>query len=355
MRLRLNPLLILLLLLVGTSPRLSHGDSREEAAAKLRPVLEKAAIATNLCVPGSLGFRMTGRVKSFARQGKPFEGRLLYVWESPSRWRQEIVWPDARTILVSDTARQWRKDVEPYRLEFYWMNRLLEVPRLLLLSPNEEIEKTKQTTVDSVPATCYDLGASTIREKTPIRPYAIRELCLDASNGLPLRKQIYTNGEIEEYSDYTALGLRRFPRRLRYRWTSKELMEIDVESLDLLENQDASTFAPPDGAQSKLWCANVVPPRPTAMASNFVTGVPYLPGTSKGNQKGLAVVGFVVDSQGHPRDVKVLHRDGVNDLLAAQLDRIRQTIYEPARCGETPLEYEAQAEVFNGWRIMRVP
>jgi hypothetical protein len=331
-------------------------DRPTKLTAQAAPLLDKAAEQTDLRAPGGLPFRMEARVRAFGGKRTPLEGTLKVVWVSPTEWREEIQWPDVLSSTVVTGDHIFEKNVDAHRREDFWVRQTLKLGRNVALSLGQEIVKWKSEKLDGVAADCYQMRG-VLPPKAPVSmiPLRTREICLDPANGLPLERHDFFDGKTTRYSDYLPLGMRRFPSRLRAWYSTKPLTDIDVTSLEMIENPDPAAFMAPEGATSWDWCAAITPPRPVAFENKHSVGPPtwlWLPALAG---RGILVVYFVVDITGHSRNFQLVDREGIDDAAAMHMGMIQNNVFEPASCGGKPIEYQVTLEVSNPFARLGFP
>ncbi len=263
-------------LLVGTdfpvfAQRSPSLPSQEEGKA----LVETSSQWTNLRAPGSAPYHLHTRIKSYGPKGQTIEGTYELWWASLDRLREEINWGDKSYVRIADNNRQWIDGADPYRLDTLHLTGLLDFSSRLRIPSGRSVDRVQTKQIEGVSATCMRLfhissspGTTTIpgTELLIMSPIeSERSACWDAATGLPLR--IETGSDRLELGTYSAIGDKRFPRKLRELRDGKLLIEAELDSLELLDVTTTSAFAPPTGNTAKPWCANMISPIPLHLGS----------------------------------------------------------------------------------------
>jgi hypothetical protein len=173
-----------------------------------------------------------------------------------------------------------------------------------------------------------------------------REVCLDVNNSLPLR----IKDETQEFNllpaEYLPLGLKRFPRHLRYSRYTRKVLDIDIESIETLDAPPDSAFTPPPGVTPLPWCPDEKPPRLERLSGS----VEYRLGWSTYIQEYVdyraltsskaALLVIDVGTDGHVKEIKAFDKRGSLVPPNSALEKLRDSTFTPAICGEKVVEGE---------------
>lgn len=309
----------------------------DDAAAAM---LTKAQDATTLDSSITIPFRLHAHATFFDGHSKPASAEITYLFAARDRWRMEISGSDGTDTRVAAQGQLWRTGPDLERAK----ERHLEIAthfseRLLTLS-NGTASSPHAKEVNGVPCKCIKLTRGNFS----------REVCLDSKNGLPVQvKDAGLEFEIEG-GNYRSLGLKRFPDRIRYFERGKQMLLMDVDSLEELGEAGGEAFAPIPGVRPIPWCADEKTPRPehfNASSFPFLLFVPAssvmwsaaLPFASMPSSKFLLLV-FKVGSDGRVKDLKVYDKHGALVENDTDTEKLRNSTFYPAICGDRVVEGE---------------
>jgi hypothetical protein len=311
-------------------------DSPPSFSEKDEASLVKAAFdAINWDDAQTMPFQLSARVKSFDEHGKATEGQLTLLFAAQDRWREEINWFGITTLQFVVGDRIWRKASYQVAAPVLDLNAALELYGWLSIDQGS-ISASRQKDVQGTPARCVNVTFNI---------YSHREICLDVKTGLPLR----IKDEIEELNilsgDYLPLGLKRFPHHIRYSVRGTTILELNIDSVTVLENPPPDAFKPPEEAGSMPWC-------PDEKAPHFVIGGPlvgWMP-ASNGSYPVLSVGGrptsefsmvvLDVGSDGKVKGVKLYDKHGAIVQSDYAAEKLRGVTFHPAMCGDKGVEAE---------------
>ncbi len=260
---------------------------------------------------------------------QPVDGTLFKaVLRQRDTWRSEISFPGYSEVVVRNGDRKWVRrnfGFTPLRVK-----RLVEaLPAPLTISEKEKVEKVKEEMAGQTRAKCVKL-----REKG-----VEREVCIDATTGLPLyTKSSWGVREEVDYESYTRVGDKEFPQQIRLAEGGKLIAELSLDSLSL-DSPDKSLFEPLQDA--KVWpvCNDTKAPVPISTPDPYYTDVDRRKGV-----QGVVAVQAVIDETGQTHDVTVIRSltPGLDSSAQAAVSKWR---FKPAMCGNTPIPVEMSIEV----------
>jgi hypothetical protein len=299
-------------------------------------LVKTAFDATNWDDAQATPFQLTARVKLFEEHGKTTDGQLRLVLAAQDRWREEINWYGVTTVAVVVGDRFWKKGPEQQMLSLLHVNESLGLYGLLSIGQGS-ISSSHSKDLQGTPARCVNVT---------FNAYAQREICLDANTGLPLR----IKDEIREVTvlqgDYLPLGLKRFPHHVRYSRHGETILELNIDSVTVLENPPADAFTPLEQADSLPWCPDERPSRmvpggrfmPYWMPASNRSYSVLMVGASPTSEFSLVV--FDVGGDGKVKGVKLYdkHWAIVQSDYAAQ--KLGDVTFYPATCADKGVESE---------------
>jgi hypothetical protein len=302
--------------------------------------LVKAAFdATNWDDAQTMPFQLSAQVKLFDEHGKATDGQLTLLFAAQDRWREEINWFGGTTLQLVVGDRIWRKGPDQGTHPLLRLNTTLELYRWLGINPGSN-SVWRQKDVQGTSARCVDIAFIAT---------AHREICLDVKTGLPLRIKDESHELTILQGDFLPLGLKRFPHHIRYSLYGETILELNIDSVTVLENSPPDAFTPHEQAGSMPWC-------PDEKGPLFVLGKQALPywgpardrsdlrhrvltiGTSPTSEFSLVV--FDVGSDGKVRGVKFYDKHGVAVQSDYAAEKLRSVTFHPAMCGGKDVEAE---------------
>ena len=316
-----------LLLLLAIFPSLAEDEQQEQA----REILAHAAEISDIRSPGVPPFRMRARIRILLSDDKPLEGTYLLLWNSPTQWREEILFPGYRRIRVGGEGKYWQQrtlDHEPLRS--FQFTRTLDFPLLLRLGPHDTLGKTTDKKHHGTPVKCVEV----VRRET-----YFRRICLDAGTGRLVRQESHAGETEGEYSEYIPWGDKVFPGVLRTMEENKQVVEMRIEEISANPNSDPATYAPPSEAQAWAWCNNPelgplvdkVPPR-------------YPEQAKRGHVSGKVSIYAVIGTDGRLTNLRVVRSAGPV-LDNASLEAVQRWRYKPTRCNGVAIREEVLIDV----------
>jgi len=316
---------LLMVVFVGTA---FAGDKRAEAEA----LFARAN--------GALGFGASSpyTVKGHIRVAELGEGGVIQSQEGTfSKFvlragvsRSEITLPAYSEIVVRNGERQWiRRNVPftPVRVE-----RLVAAlgPHLTIYD-KDKVEKVLEEVIGGVHSKCV-----TLRTKV-----GNREVCMDATTGLPLREKSSSGFQEQvDYESYSVYGDKQFPHTIHVTEAGAIVAEFSLESLSA-DLPDKSLFDPLADAVVLPVCDDmkIKPPVPIS------TPDPAYPETDRRNRvQGVVLLQMVIDEEGKTHNVMVIR--SLNPRLDAEAKAaVLKWRFQPAMCDTSPVSRGMKVEV----------
>lgn len=217
--------------------------SGQKSDATSAALVEKAQAATDLSAPGIPAYRMEGRVALYNARGDHENGSFLRIWNPGNYWHYEVVFPDFRSVSVSDGRSIWTSSNYPYQpFPIFQIGEALSFPRVLADAKQLEL---------GAPRVMGDNGEKCV-EATQTDPQKTEHFCFDPLSGNLVRMILDRWNLTYEFGDYGPMGARRFPRLLRVAESSgRPLAEIRIERLASEDGIDLRAFLPPAGSRKQ--------------------------------------------------------------------------------------------------------
>jgi len=323
----MNRYVFLLLLVVLYSGASTASDLGSQEGKNL---LVGAEEKTNIFALAAFSMKASVRIDN---NGKAVEGTYDLLWNGPDQWREAITFPGYTEIQVGGKGLVFlERSTEFLPLRIHQLHSTLGYGtgsaygsfNHIAPGPKESVKKVRSRTIGGRKANCAEIANE--QKHT-------REVCIDATTGLVLRQDPFTDSEI------APVGTKLFPRNLSYAESGKTLVEVQVTELKATEPLPSSIFDPPQGAIETPGCMNPNPPRLTHRIA------PRFPEPERqARAEGTVRIYARIAKDGVPRELRVISgvTPGLND---ASLDAVQRWRYEPATCSGTPVVVETVVTV----------
>lgn len=295
-------------------------------------LLDQAVAKTDLDASDAPPYRLHAHLTISDDHGKAIEGELLFLFSSPSRWREEITYLGVTSVQMVALERIWRRDVDERRVALMRLDRLRHFSQQLLPLRDGKVSPPQSKNLDGIQSECIKSTAGA----------SVRQICLDSANGLPVHVHDGSEQIDFDWDERFSLGTKRFPRRIHAR-LSNTILEMDTDSLMPLGDLSVDAFTPPPDATSMPWCLQERPPSPVftghsplpfPFPSGLIT-VAIPPSVLK-----FLLVIFDVATDGHVKNVKAYSKDGLLLSGNADAEELRRSVFEPAACRGKAVEGE---------------
>ena len=319
--------------------------SKEEAKA----LVERSNKLTSLRAFGSAPFHIHAKVKSYGPKGQNIQGTYELWWASLDRWREEINWGDKSFARIANNNRLWIIGADTYRLDTLHVTELLGFSSRIGIPADRSIDRVQAKQIGGVPAICMRLfhfssapGEASIAGTGLLimSPLNVeRSACWDAATGLPLR--IEAGSDRVELGNYSAIGDKQFPHKLHELRGGKTLIEVELDSLELLDVMTTDALTPPGGTSAKPWCVNMISPTPLRFGN--ASSTTSLPGGGFNTPLptellGRELVVFRVDEAGRAVDVHAFTTGGEVSFKDRERLTLLESRFRPATCDGRPVE-----------------
>jgi TonB family protein len=310
---------ILILLCAFSFPLFASGKEKNQG----EQILEEAKAKTD--IRDTSPFEMKANL-TIDQKGQPIDGSYLFIWNGPTQWREEIVFPGYTEIQVGGKEVVYVKrsmDFMPYKI--YQLHEVLAYGSHFGVGPVEKIKRTHDRDLNGKKALCVELVAGS--------SFSSRDVCVDASTGAVIREAPFMD------SDFEPFGQKLFPRLMSYVEHGKTLIEVKITGLDKTEPLPPSAFSAPSGAISKPTCASPGKGRLVKRVDPQ-----YPPAERFARAQGTVTLYGVIGADGALHGLQVV--SGVTSgLNQASLDAVQQWRYEPYTCNGVPIDVESVVSV----------
>ncbi len=315
-------------MLVAPRPMQSAGRHEEATRAELLSLISDARNLSNIRAPGSPPFDLRAKLSVKDTQKQISEGSYELFWQSPERWREEVILPGYRQVKIGGAQRVWvwrNADYPP--LQVFGMLQAMDFRAMLTTVGGEEVKRTTKRAADGTTQECYELQKE-LQGK--------RRLCFDASrHDLRMATLPTPPFQVVQYMDYSAWSEKQFPRAIRIFADRKLIGEATVEKIASATEADPKLFEPPQGAEERVGCDDPSP------AIALEKTAPHYPDVAKMRHVEGVVSAFVVIGVTGGVVNPIIIASGGSDLDNATVQAISHWRYQPSSCGDKPVPSEA--------------
>jgi TonB family protein len=290
---------------------------------KARPLLKAAAERALFHADGSSPFNVKLSFTIYGSKPKEMQGTYTWLVGDNGRWRREVTFSDYSELTIGSGTTVWiRRSLDYEPLQAVWLAAAFS--NFQYLDTNDYTVGKYFTAFDhQVELRCIDLT----RENRP------RGLCFDPEGNLVKADLKELNLTIE-YSDYRSAGRKFAPHKITLKRERKVVLEGTVDSLSTETKVDQALLEPPAGAKKRGGC-------PTPTLPKIVRKVPpeYPSDARHAHEEGTVTMYALIANDGTVRNPFVIQTAG-RALDAASLGAVPNWQYEPAKCGDVPVDFE---------------
>lgn len=289
-------------------------------------------------------FRLIADVAAYDEKSKRIDGKYTLLWNSPTIWREEIVFPDHSEIRLARVNKLLisRNPSTPSE-QVYRVGKLMDFPSLLSLGIRDQIEGMRERTKDGQREREVDITFA------GDKPW--KKVYLDGSTSVPLAIEYkgaalgthypYKDFDLKfQFADYIEFHGLQFPRTLRR--LESNVLKDQVQIKEWTEAKyGESDFVPPDDSHWIRWCPHAQPPR---LESPLVVINPdFPPQLRTGGPASRVVIYGVIGTDGLWHNLEAVKSEG-STVDSFWMNHMRHQRFAPAQCGGTPVEYESMSE-----------
>jgi TonB family protein len=305
-----------------------HAFAKEKPEEKAGPLLKAAADRSLLHTDGSSPFRVRLNFTVYGSKPRQMQGTYTWLVSDGGRWRKEVTFSDYADLEVGNGSTVWTKrslDFKP--LQAIWLDAVFSNYQYLN-SADDTVERYFITSEHHAELRCVDL----------FRDRKRRKLCFDPEGNL-LRADVNELDMTFEYSDYRSAGQKSAPYKVVLKRAGKVVLDGTVESLSTDTKADQPLLEPPAGAKKRGGCLTPTLPKATKKVP------PEYPMIARnGHLEGKVTMYALIASDGTVHNLVVIQTAG-EALDAASVSAVSHWQYEPAKCGNVPIDSEAAISV----------
>jgi TonB family protein len=323
-RLRILCACTLAAMLLCCHPSLAKDSPEEKARPLLKAASERSLFHADKSAPFGLVFKFELRVFG----SKPTQGAFSWLVTPEGDSRQETRLVDYLDLEVNRGTTLWIKRSVDYRtLQATWVEAAFS-NFLYLDRTEDEVLRYSTSSEHHVDLRCIDL----------LRDKAARTLCFDAEDNLR-KVDLRDSYTIYEFSDYRPIGKKFAPYKIVITREGRVVVDGAIEVLTAEAKFDPSLLEPPPGAIKRNGCLSPTLPSLKKKVD------PEYPSTFRSARRQGTVTAYVlIASDGTVQNPKIIQTGG-QYLDASVLKAVPKWQFEPAKCGNIPIDYDAEITV----------
>ncbi|MGC2198201.1 MAG: energy transducer TonB [Terriglobales bacterium] len=298
-------------------------DAKESPEDKSKPLIEAAAKRSLFHTDVNHPFSVTLAVAIHVAKGGILSGNYIWIMNPGGDWYRE-------------TSFSNYKDVQRGRGQNIWTKRSVDFMPLQEVLIEKAFSQHIYLDHIDVPVKRYFSTSHHHVTLQCIEWKNANTLCFDSEGNL--RKSELSDFRITyDYSDYRPAGVKYAPYKIVATRDGQMLLEANIESLST-QNDQVLPEPGPDAFQ-RPGC--LMPSQPKAKQK---VAPQYPTGAREQHQQGHVIVAVRIGTDGMVRNPVVIQTAG-KDLDFASLAAIKQWSFEPAKCGDLPVEFEDAMQV----------
>ncbi|MGO9338451.1 MAG: energy transducer TonB [Terracidiphilus sp.] len=302
--------------------------ANQKAEERARPLLQAAAERSLFHADKSAPFDLLVKFTLLMPSSKPTTGAFSWLVTSEGDSRKETRFLDYTDLEVNRGATLWiRRSTDFQPMQAGWVEGAFTTFTYLNRA-EDEITRYSTTSDHHVQLRCIDL----LRDKMAMA------LCFDPDDNL--RKVELKDSQITyEYSDYRPARKKFAPYRMSAKREGQVVFDGTIDVLSLGAKFDPSLLTPPTGAIKRGGCLN--PTLPTLKSKV----VPEYPSIARTERQQATVTAYVLIASDGKVQNPVIVQTGGQYFDASVLTAVRRWQFQPARCGDAPIDFEEEISV----------
>lgn len=249
-------------------------QSEKELKAEAQTLLVKSRDLSNIEAAGSPAFALNAKIH-YQIGAQVAEGEGQIIWMAPDHYREAYSAPNYfYTEVVRDGYRYFGRTNDEMPFVMYELRTTLEMAMSTLPKGQAKLRQAEavpsqghQLAMRTLPTTQASVhqadvlppGGDALTCITLKAPY-LAKLCLDKSADVVTAEYDHRNRSPAlnvhyEFSDFTELGVKRFPQKIVFRGGDGHTIEVDVTRLAFLRDAGSDVFKIPVPSTRETWCA----------------------------------------------------------------------------------------------------
>ncbi len=261
------------------------------------------------------------------------KGHLSLKWAAKDLWYQQVRIDTYQEIRVRNGGNLWiSRNIRFTPLRVFEIEDLL---RVLPPIPKKSIRGLKYEELDGVRANCIDLRPNENAESRSAK----RRICIDLATNdvLSDEEREGVDLRIRKFVDYQSSGTHRYPRKLNLYVNGSPIIEATLTALQET-SLDARWFQRPQNAILRPQCDDLITPKPVKAPR------PQYRQATASSVGGTIVATLTIEPDGSIDNIFLIESAG-RERDAMVREMLNQWKFQPARCGDRAIPYDAQVEV----------
>jgi TonB family protein len=323
-RARLKFLLLSLAAVFLVTSAAANDKAEEQARPLLKAAAQRSLLSGDVGSPYSLAASFSVRLSG----AKRVDGKYVSSLTNSGDWAKQLLFADYSDLQVAHGATVWvKRSVTFQPLQAAIVQNAFNSP-LHLNEPGDVIDRYFKTSDQHIDLRCVDL----------LRGRSRRTICVDPDQNLRMIT-VHSTRTTYEYSDFRPAGKRIAPYRITGTHFGKMVLDLKLDKVALDSETVSQLPAPPEGSIKRTGCLSpTLPILKHSEFPDFPTSGPHVDSVRR------LMIYALIGSDGSVKDA-VVTQTGGNVFDSSALAAVRRWQYEPAKCGETPVEFEAEVSL----------
>lgn len=314
--------LLILPLLAATA------SAKEKAEDEARSLLKTAVERSLFHADSNFPFTLTASFTVHHLAPNPLQGTYGWLVTPKGDWKKITSFADYSDLQVKLGSDVWIKrstDFQPLQAALV-QNAFGN--QQYLDQPGDTIDRVFTTSEHHLKLRCADF----------LHGKQARTFCIDPEQNL--RKIEFKDSKIEyEYSDYRPAGQKFAPYKIAARRQGRTLLEVQVDGLSIDIQPSPRPLEIPEGAIKRNGCL-----APTLPTLNYKVVPEYPKDARAGLHQGQVMLYVLIGSDGIVHNAVVTQTAGPS-LDSSVMNAVRRWRFDPAKCGDIPVEFETEIPV----------
>ena len=298
----------------------ANDKAEEQARPLLKAAAERSLLSGDVGSPYSLAATFSVRLSGTKR----VDGKYVSLLTSEGDWAKQLLFADYSDLQVAHGSTVWLKRSVAFQpLQAAIVQNAFNSP-LHLNEPGTVVDRYFKLSDHHVDLQCVDI----------LRGRSRHTVCVDS--GQNVRLLTIPTHITYEYSDFRPAGKKFVPYRIIAKQWEKTVLDVKVDKVALDSETVSQVPAPAEGSIQRTGCLSpILPTLKQTEAPDFPESEPYA------NSMRRLMIYALIGTDGRVKEA-VVTQSGGRAFDVAVLEAVRHWQYEPARCGETPVEFEAE-------------
>ena len=304
-------------------------SAKEKPEEKARPLLDAALERSLLRTDSNSPFNLSAKFIVYGLGAKRQDGKYAWSMNSSGDWAKQVSFADYSDLQIGRGSTVWTKRSVAFQpLQAALVQNAFRIQQFLAQA-GDTVDRYYTTTEHHVKMRCTDLlhGEKVWKQ--------VRTICVDPQQNLR-SIELGSSKIVYQYLDYKFVGGKSAPSKIIATRDGTTLLEVEIDRISVDSEVDSPMPEVPPGAIQRIGCiAPTLPILKRSVPPDYPLDALQL------HPKGQVMLYVLIGSDGTVRNAVVTQTAG-EALDSAVLNAVRQRQYEPAKCGTTPVEFEAE-------------